>query len=190
MYTDLLSLHHCTLLCLTVFSCPYCISHLNKCSSSTGSEEQTGWRQRETENKEAGVSSDPASPTHRPSDQSALGYANDLAAPHRPCPGVDVIRTSLCLALQGLRQKQQRTGGKPAGEGPFVRKEYYYYLHRWLWSKHVFLCRLSAHQHSPARLGLGHPLSIWKTKGVDALCTSFHCFSSPPQSHWFICTDQ
>lgn len=42
-----------------------------------------------------------------------------------------------CLALQGLRQKQQRSWGKPAGEGPFVRKEYYYFPHHRLWNKHA-----------------------------------------------------
>lgn len=73
----------------------------------------------------------------QPPSQSVRGYANHLAAPQRPCPSGDVTRASFCLALQGLRQKQQRSWGKPAGEGPFVRKEYYYFPHRRLWNKHA-----------------------------------------------------
>lgn len=77
-------------------------------------------------------------PSNRqPPSQSVRGYANHLAAPQRPCPGGDVTRASFCLALQGLRQKQQRSWGKPAGEGPIVRKEYYYFPHHRLWNKHA-----------------------------------------------------
>lgn len=82
------------------------------CVNEEPAEKQSrGERQRERlKTKErGGVPSDPTTPTRRRPGQSARGYANDLAAPHRPCPGGDVTRTSLCLALQGLRQKQQRT---------------------------------------------------------------------------------
>ncbi|KAK2919596.1 hypothetical protein Q8A73_001800 [Channa argus] len=113
------------------------------CSRNEDLLEDKRGEDKDKRTKKWGAASDPSSPTNRPSSQSALPYANELAAPQSPCPGADVIRTSLCLALQRLRQKQQKSGGKSAGEGPFVRKEYSSHLHRRLWTKHVVLPRVS-----------------------------------------------
>lgn len=70
-------------------------------------------------------------------------------------------------------------------EGLFVRREYYYYLHRRLWNKHAFS---SPSFRITAKLSSDRDIHIISGKQREWMCfvQLLALFFFPPQPYWFI----
>lgn len=104
---------------------------------------------------------DVAPPNRHPPSQSARIHANQLAAPHRPCPGGDVSRTSGSARTQTEATEKLREASRGGARSCSP--------HHRLWNKHAFRRRLSAQQESPGGHGPGRLLSTVKPRRLDVV---------------------
>lgn len=109
------NIHYCNL-CMRLRAV-FIVTTKRPCRSVLNGE-QTETKERTT--KKQACFLDVAPPNRHPPSQSARTHANQLAAPHRPCPGGDVTRTSGSARTQTEATEKLRAasrGGARRQEG-------------------------------------------------------------------------